>query len=430
LTYRALAILAVVAFWAGAKGPAAAEVPVACERGDLDCLQELRQSECVQPAATLETCLVFLQRVETARRRSRSPGLALLLGDTLQGIARQDVSPQAKERYLRRSRAAYRQVVKDEPFSASGYLGLAEVAETGEERVDWLRGAVRAEYRPAHMELLANALSSEVGGHTADLEAARVIEDAYTYELTNTEKWRYAVSALQRYTAAAERYPSATSERAVGNVLLRIKDDIDYPLLQTMLLNPEQHLAHLADAFATMCEKSIAQIVEIDECMAGLELAVSAAEGPVTAGTRRMLAEATLVGMRTIAGESLPRSAQARGRFVEWIDRLVLTGLEPVDVAASLLEAKADYTPDLLERTEVLVAAIELSPNRGDLRLKLGATYVDLELWPEALEQLRAATFLLPPEELEGVDKLVEKADEAYQARFFPPDVTPPDVIE
>jgi hypothetical protein len=195
LTYRALAILAVVPFSAGANGAAAAEVPAACERGDLNCLQELRQSECVQPAATLETCLVFLQRLETARRRSRSPGLALLLGNTLQGIARKDdVSPQAKERYLRRSRAAYRQVVKDEPFNASGYLGLAEVAETGEERVDWLRGAVRAEYRPAHMELRANALSSEVGGHTADLEAARVIEDAYTYELTNTEKWRYAAS--------------------------------------------------------------------------------------------------------------------------------------------------------------------------------------------------------------------------------------------
>jgi hypothetical protein len=100
-----------------------------------------------------------------------------------------------------------------------------------------------------------------------------------------------------------------------------------------------------------------------------------------------------------------------------------------VDVAASLLEAKADDTPDLVERPDALAAAIELSPKRGDLRLKLGATYVDLELWPEALEQLRVATLLLPPEEQEGVDKLVEKADEAYQARFFPPDVTPP-VIE
>jgi hypothetical protein len=229
---------------------------------------------------------------------------------------------------------------------------------------------------------------------------------------------------LERYTQAADRYPLAATERGAENVLLRIEDDIDYPLLQSTLLNPEQNLAHLADAFATMCEKSIVQIVKIDECMAGLELAVATAEGPVPAGTRRMLAEATLVGMRTIAGESLTRSAQARGRFVEWIDRLVLTGLEPVDVAASLLEAKADYTPDPLERTETLAMAIELSPNRGDLRLKLGATYVRLELWPEALEQLRVAALLLPPEEQEGLDRLVAKADEAYQARFFPPEVT------
>ena len=143
-----------------------------------------------------------------------------------------------------------------------------------------------------------------------------------------------------------------------------------------------------------------------------------------------MLAEATLLGMRTIAGESLTRAAQARGRFIDWIDRLVMTGLEPVDVAASLLEAKADYTPDLKERTETLLTAIELSPNRGDLRLKLGATYVRLELWPAALEQLRVATLLLPQDEQEDVEKLVEKADTAYQASFFPPDVTRPEAIE
>jgi hypothetical protein len=68
-----------------------------------------------------------------------------------------------------------------------------------------------------------------------------------------------------------------------------------------------------------------------------------------------------------------------------------------------------------------LRAAIALVPNRGDLRLKLGATYVSLWSWQEALEQLRVARFYLPPEEHEGVDELVETADEAYQASFFPP---------
>jgi tetratricopeptide (TPR) repeat protein len=272
------------------------------------------------------------------------------------------------------------------------------------------------------MELLAKALS-EVGGQAADLEAASVTEDAYKYEATNAEKWRYGAAAMQRYKQAADRYPLAASDTAADNVRLRIKDDIDYALLQSVLLNPEQNLAHLADAFATMCEKSIVQIVKIDECMAGLELAVSTAEGAANAGTRRMLAEATLVGMRTIAGESLTRSEQAREQFIDWIDRLVVTGLEPVDVAASLLAAKADYTEATAERVEPLTAAIELSPERGDLRLKLGETYSRLKFWPEALEQLRAAGLLLPPEEQEGVEKLIATADKAYQARFFPPEV-------
>jgi len=420
---RVLAILSFAVLSAVADDSAFAQERAGCERSDLRCWQQLQGTECAQPASTLQTCLVFLQRIETARRGPYSTGLALLHGETLQNVARREVSPRAKERYLQRSRAAYRQVVKNEPFNASGYLGLADVAENGEQRVEWLRGAVRAEFKPAHMELLADALSTEIGGHTADLEAARFIEDAYTYESTNGEKWRYAASALTRYTEALERYPSAADDRSAANVLLRVKDDIDYPQLQRMLLAPADYLPYLADAFATLCQESIVAIISLDECMAGLELAVATAEDSALAGDRRLLAEATLRGMRTIAGEELPRSAQVRERFVDWIDRLLATSLEPVDVAANLWEAQSDFTPDLLERIDALHAGIELSPNRGDLHLKLGSTYVDLKSWPEALEELRAAKLLLLPDEHERVDGLTEKAEAAWQARFQPPDV-------
>lgn len=369
---------------------------------------------------------MFLQRLETARRGAYSTGLALLLGATLHDVAQRGVSARAKERYLQRSRAAYRQVVKNEPFSASGYLGLADVAATGQERVDWLRGAVQAEFRPAHMELLANALSTEIGGHPADLEAARFVEDAYTYESTRTERWRYGASALQRHREALGRYPTATSERAAENVELRIKDDIDYPLLQRILLTPQSHLPHLAGAFATMCDESIAAVVTLDECMAGLELAVSTAEGMVSWGERRLLAEATLAGMRTIAGELPPVSVEAQRKFPDWIERLLATGPEPADVAADLLEARADYTRDLLERASALTSAVDLSRNRWDLRSKLGATFVDLELWQEALDELRVAKLLSPPEEHERVDKLLETANAAFEKRFLPAGVAEP----
>jgi hypothetical protein len=416
--HRALAILSVAAFFLAAEEAASPQAAAPCARGNLSCWQKLRESECSRAPSTLETCLVFLQQLETARRGPYSTGIALLMGESLRDAAGKDAAPRAKERYLERARAAYRDVVKHEPFNASGYLGLADVAASGEERVEWLRGAVRAEYRPAHMELLANALS-QVGGQAGELEAARVIEDAYTYESADTERWRYSVVALRRYTDAVERYPSAVSERAAENVLLRVKDDIDYPLLQHMLLMPESYLPYLPDAFTTMCEKSIAVIVSLKECTDGLERAVAAAEGSRSSGARRLLAEATLTGMRTIAGESLPRSAEARRRFIDWIDRLLSTDLQPVDLSADLLEARADYTPNLLERASTLQSALELLPNRGDLRLKLGATYVSLWFWPEALEQLRVAKFFLPVDEHEPIDRLIETADLRYQAAFF-----------
>jgi hypothetical protein len=272
------------------------------------------------------------------------------------------------------------------------------------------------------MELLANALSIEIGGHAGYVEAARVIEDAYTHEGTEKERWRYGASAWERYRQALTRYPTALTERSLENVALRVKEDIDYAALQRILLLPTSDLPHLAYAVEIMCEESIAAIVGVDECMAGLESAVAAAEGTIPLGSRRLLAEGTLTGMRTIAGESPPKSAEARRKFPDWIERLLATRLEPVDVAANLLEAKADYTVDLAERADALRAAIDLARNRGDLRLKLGATYVDLELWPEALEELRVAKLLLPPEEQQRVDELAATADEAYQARFVPPE--------
>jgi hypothetical protein len=173
-----------------------------------------------------------------------------------------------------------------------------------------------------------------------------------------------------------------------------------------------------------MCEKSIVEIVTLEECLMGLESAVTSAEGTVSYGDRRLLAEAALTAMRTIAGESLPRSPAVREKFLDWLGRLVITRPEPVDLAADLLEAQADYTSNLLDRADALLLAIELSPNRGDLRLKLGATYVSLRLWAEALDQLRVAQYLVPPEEQERVDRLFETADQRYQARFSPPVVT------
>jgi hypothetical protein len=208
-------------------------------------------------------------------------------------------------------------------------------------------------------------------------------------------------------------------------VLLRIKQDIDYPLKQRILLEPVAYLPYLADAFATLCEKSIAAIVTLDECLAGLELAVSTAESSADFGVRRSLAEAVLVGMRTIAAEAVPKSAEHQVKFEGWLDRLLALELSPVNVPANLLEAHADYTNDLAVRADALLRAAALSPNRADLRLKLGATYVNLQLWYEALEELRVADYLLPLEDAEPhkrVAELIETAQKAYDARFLPPD--------
>ena len=119
--HRALAVLSAAVLWSVAAEAPAADARSACGRDDLRCWQDQHASECSVAAATLETCLVFLQRLETLRRQSSySTGVALLLGETLHDVSQREVSPQAKERYLQRSRVAYREVVKNEPLNASG----------------------------------------------------------------------------------------------------------------------------------------------------------------------------------------------------------------------------------------------------------------------------------------------------------------------
>ena len=109
---------------------------------------------------------------------------------------------------------------------------------------------------------------------------------------------------------------------------------------------------------------------------------------------------------------------------MRWLERLLALELSPVDVPADLLEARADYTEVLVEKVAALESAIELSHNRGDLHMQLGSTYVNLQLWLEALEQLRTADYLRPPEEHEPVVKLLETAEKAYAARFLSRDET------
>jgi hypothetical protein len=409
------------ALWVSTGEPASAQAPRACGRDDMACLQFQYLTECARPASTLQTCLVYLQKLETTRRPSSPTDVTLLLARTLRTAALKEESPRAKERYLERARDAYRDAVQSDPQRASGYLGLAELAQGPEDRVEWLRGAVQAEHQPAHMELLSESLT-KVGTQAGDLESPVVLEEAYTLETSPTARWRYGVLALQQYGIAVSRYPSGESTTSLDNVVLRIKDDIDYPLQHRILLEPDTHLTFLADAFATLCENSIGKIVGLDECLAGLELAVTQAEGPVDPGSRRLLAEAALNGMRTIAGETPPKSAEHQAKFIQWLDRLLVTDLSPVDVPADLLEARADFSEDVRERVGALLPAVELCPNRGDLRLKLGAAYVNLELWPEALEQLRVADYLVPPEDHKRVEELVDTATKAYEARFLPPE--------
>ena len=86
--HRALAVCTAALLWSAVEQAPAADARSGCGRDDLRCWQDQHAAECSVAAATLETCLVFLQRLETLRGQSSySTGVALLLGETLHDVS-------------------------------------------------------------------------------------------------------------------------------------------------------------------------------------------------------------------------------------------------------------------------------------------------------------------------------------------------------
>jgi len=257
--------------------------------------------------------------------------------------------------------------------------------------------------------------------HTGDLEfraraRGRVYAGSYAAEkVALWPRWRGSVRRRRGPYLLGKR----ASERCKTSDSL--KADIDYPVLQRILLEPASHLPYLADAFATLCRRASPRSSRSTSAWRVSRLAVATGR-LVGSRTRRWIAEAVLRGMRTIAGEvRLDRRAPTE---VSALDRQAVARALAGGRGADLLK-RAPISRKTSSRERRRCCRRSLCPNRSDLRLNSAPRYVNLQLWFEALEQLRVADYLVLPESTRSTPRgeASSNANKAYDARFLPPDV-------
>ncbi len=279
-------------------------------------------------------------------------------------------------------------------YAGGAYAGLANLAETEDERAQLLRRAVEADPDDMSLpELLAMHLSRNDQSSLA--EAAEYMRRAYTLRTrrdpdgTDRKRWHVGMSVVGLYNRSGQ-----PDEAAEFREQLRRDSGMDVfavDVLSDVFANDPQYAEHV---LRTACVSYILTLFGADACRNGIDTLVRAVESGAPDEHHLRLASVASKGMADLMiaeGEETHRET-----FIpilrRWIDNDVHTAL--VFLRYSNLVDDPELSLWALEN------AVELEPDNGQYRYWLGSRYLDAGRYDEALEQLQRARPDLP----EGFD--------------------------
>lgn len=250
-----------------------------CPLTDYECVQQEYPKVCFdeQRKVRLEPCVAWLHEIEqspSTEVRSSAAGIYLLIGThaTTASQTRQDLRD--------RSAALIRGILDEDPNNADALLGLANLAETEQERVQRLRDVVAADPdKPFYLELLARALLSVEGG---ELEAAALNERAYEAALDERKAqlsrnsasygWRFARDAIWLYERAG------APERA-DRLREQVVADYDLPArLEEVADATPGDAANLQQILQSLCDQVAMNLLGAKPCLDGIDRAIHATD--------------------------------------------------------------------------------------------------------------------------------------------------------
>lgn len=354
----------------------------------VQCLSNGLRMACRETEATAESCLAWLRReVEARTFASGDPEWELASGRGYSLAADLSKSVDEAERLKRQGRSIFQDVITfwpDSGYAMRAYMGLAALAPDLQEKISFLREALRIEPNRSHtMTFLADALA--VRGAAVDLREAA---DLYRKAGLNS-------TALELYASIGqtEQVAALKAEVARDSGMAVFEEEIATGRLV-------QNLERAAEIVETACHISNIEILGRQTCAAAVDSLVTATRhtgASVTA--RQSLAAVAVEGMRMLRiaddgrlgdtkDEVRQRYFQLRITLQQWIDAGIANAAVYV-LLAQLPSALDPSVDDLDESVTAYERAVELAPDNGQYRYWLALGYIEQSRFGEANQHLR-----------------------------------------
>jgi tetratricopeptide (TPR) repeat protein len=407
-----------------------------CPLGNFECLSERFGVACVDRigGATADTCLAWL--VELQRRSDvDAPRAMVTLGYTYSLLARLSEDRDVARSYREQAATTFRQVREEDPANVQALYGLVSIAETPEQRVDYLRQVVAIS--PSDLQAvnrLANALTN-VGGLANNLERINVQERAYaetdlrfgqTQVASEELRWRlvgdlassYRWLVSQLMSSDADSSDIADAEANLASFIGRARSDLRIEAMVSEInREPAADPGQTTTKLSSLCRSEALSVFGANACMDSLAVVIEAVatSGGSVAGFQ--LADVVASTMVSMAGDYW---LFIRMDYPDWIDqsvaalrRLMASGME----TAALYAAYSTFESDPEARLTALQRGSALFPADGEVALELGMEYLRRGRSEDAIAQFLIAQDGLPDYSQGRVDRLTSIARGEVDAR-------------
>lgn len=379
--------------------------PEACLISDSICLESKFFIACdPYSSSVVETCLNWLGDLERLPE-PRHIQIKLLTAVTyyrlseLPAIIRQEeqaLKVAGFERYRQNSRDLFREIHEGDSSNTDAMRGLSYTTDDEEEKLQWSRRIVRTE-TPTGItcRILSNQLfrvyESGQGRERAAAEAAKCFVKSYHNTEPQPGKWNIAAEAISSFETAGQ---TLQKSRFLTEVRSDIAPEKTLRELESMSrLSPGE----VEFSLKTLCLGSVRVMLGVEQCVDGLTVALRSLS-KVAPGVAASYADAVMEGiielMRPTGIIVTEEITSEEVYFKALVEQEVLAKkIESGKVyAAYSMLANADQE----KRFDSQLKAVELEPENGDYRTRLGHLYYQRGEVELAKQQYAQAMELLP----------------------------------
>jgi tetratricopeptide (TPR) repeat protein len=350
--------------------------------------QQAYEKACTGDGANAASCRAWAEQLQKSPQ-GNSEDAQLKIGAAYVELQFLGANEQDKATYRARAREVYAAIVKQNPTSIEAVTGLANAADTEDERIAYLRQRLALD--PTDVTSL-NFLSEAVKDAG---EAGELRERAFEHSPNGAYKWNQASLAIFLYGQAG-READADAMRGSARAAYGY-DDVVARLSRPELMNAED----LNSTLTSICSFDVVKFGGAKGCLDSLKTTVDAIDS-VPANSAGKLADAASLGIQTAA----PHFGLGNKSLTDSLEKIIASG----HATPNTFGAYGALVPDRRKRLEVMEAGAAKFPNDAGLAIAAGLAELDVGNRDDAVRNLTRAKGLATDTQQPAIDRWIEKA--------------------